>query len=504
MKFSLPTCAAAVAAAALLLSAASPAEAGPWLPAGDRQVRQDVELLKTAGFIPGPLGSWPMPWMQVAAGMERARTAPQPPHVEAALRRLEALSVRDLRKRRVEAEARFATDEALLRDFEDTAREEVDIGAQAAFDSGRLTLVLGGGYREGQDGSDFHIERSYAAYALGNWALYGGYVQHWWGPGQDSALLFSNNARPIPQIGVKRLLPTPIDLPVLRWLGPVKFDAFLGILTEERERSGFDNPALIGFRAAFQPAQGLEIGLNRGLQLCGEDRPCGAGTIFDALFPFGDADNTGTFDEPGNQLGGFDISYRFMAGDVAANVYTEWEAEDEAGLFVLDRFVRLFGATASGPLGAEGATWNANVEYTDTLARGYFDEAAFLEGVVFPGIAYNNFIYSDGFTYRGEVLGASIGSDSDLLTLRGSVTDARNRRAYAAFRQVEFNKLDLAPLAAFRSANRETIGTWTLGSALPTRSGDFNAELRYQGDRPSSPGNSEGRFSAEIGWRTRF
>ena len=491
-----------IAAAAIVLLPAV-AQAGPWLEAGDRQVRQDVELLKAAGFIRGPLGAWPMPWMQVASGIDAARLAPREPHIEAAVRRLEALSKRDLEPIRYEANLRLASEPELVRTFEDQAREEVDADAEIALDTGRLTLVIGGGYRDGQDGADWHLENSYAAYALGGWALYGGYVQHWWGPGQEQALLFSNNARPVPQIGIKRLNPRAIDLPVLRWLGPVKFDAFVGILAEERERSGFDNPAIVGFRGAFEPMQGLEIAFNRGLQLCGRNRPCGAGTIIDALFPFSGAENTASLDEPGNQLGGFDITYRFMAGPVAANAYLEWEAEDEAGVFVLDRFVRTFGAAAGGPIGADGATWNANIEFSDTLLVGYFDENSFLNPIRFPGSAYNNAIYRDGFTYRGEVLGAATGGDAELLTLRGSVTDARNQRYYAAYRFADLNKTSV-PTASALSQNREKINEFTAGAIIPTSLGDMNAELRYQDDQPNTPGQSDGRLAAEIGWRTRF
>ncbi|MHB9878827.1 capsule assembly Wzi family protein [Pacificimonas sp. ICDLI1SI03] len=487
----------------LLFAGAPPLHAGPWLPAGDRQVREDVELLTAAGFIQGPLGSWPLPWMQVAPGLALARQGAPAPHILAAVRRLERLSARDLQSTRVEARVQATTDPDLLRDFEDTARETVDAGFRYEFDSGRLTLSLGGGYRDGQDGRDFHAENSYAAYAAGNWALYAGYVQHWWGPGQDSALLFSNNARPIPQIGIKRLQPTPIDLPVLRWLGPFKFDAFAGILTEKRESTGYDNPAVVGFRASFEPADGFEIGLNRALQLCGRNRPCGAGTVFDALFPFGDAENTGTLDEPGNQLGGFDLTYRFMAGNVAASTYMEWEAEDEAGIFLLDRFVRMYGATAAGALGEQGASWTANVEYTNTLLKGFFDANSFLNPITFPGSAYNNSIYREGFTYRNDILGASIGGDSELITLQGSITDTSNRRYYAAYRRAELNSPDRIGNMAL-SRNRERVNMLTTGAVIPTSFGDLSGELRLQDDRPNTPDRSSARISAEIGWRTRF
>src|SRR5690606_3821196 len=79
-----------VAVAAVLVSAI-PAAAGPWLEAGDRQVRSDVELLKAAGLIRGPTNAWPLPWAQVAEGLERADGQPLLPHLAAAVRRLTIL-----------------------------------------------------------------------------------------------------------------------------------------------------------------------------------------------------------------------------------------------------------------------------------------------------------------------------------------------------------------------------------------------------------------------------
>ena len=476
-----------------LASAATPAAAGPWLEAGDRQVRADVELLKAAGFIRGPVNAWPLPWMQVAAGLGAARDAALAPHLAAAVRRLEALSGRDKQKSRYEAELRVTNRASVVRDFGDSAREDGDVSVRAEHEFGRLYVSYGAGWRSGQQGRDIHFEPGSAAVALGGWALYGGYVDTWWGPGHDSALLFSTNARPIPRVGIKRLSTTPIDFPVLRWLGPWKLDIFAGVATENR--NDFDNPAIGGFRFAFEPVRGLEIGLNRGLQLCGKGRPCGAGTIFDAVVGLGDADNTGTLNEPGNQLAGFDISYTRMIGNVAVQAYTEWEAEDEDN-FIVDKFARLAGITLSGPIGDAGASWTLLGEWSDTLA------IKFLGSTRYPGTFYNNFIYTDGFTYRDRALGHSLDGDSELLTVGLSVTDSRNRRFYGSWRDVDINKTNITRNRV--SANREQFSAFEAGVEWPTKLGDISLELRHDPDTPDTPGVSDASTAVEFGWRTRF
>ena len=43
------------------------------------------------------------------------------------------------------------------------------------------------------------LDNSYITERVGNVAVYAGYVTHWWGPGWDTALSLSDNARPFPQ-----------------------------------------------------------------------------------------------------------------------------------------------------------------------------------------------------------------------------------------------------------------------------------------------------------------
>lgn len=478
---------------ALLLGLSGPAAAGPWAEPDDRQLRNDVELLKAAGVLRGPVISWPLPWAQIARGLESVEVHALAPHLAAAHRRLTAQSERALLRNRYEVRVAAATDPALFRDFGAGAREEFDGSVRAEHDLGKLTIGYGVGYRPDQDGKDYHFEPSYAALQLGNWAFYGGNVPTWWGPGVDSALLFSTNARTFPRIGFKRLAPEPIDFPVLRWLGPVRFDIFAGVATEARD--DFDDPVIAGMRVEFEPVRGLSVGLSRGLQLCGEGRPCDFGTIIDAIIGIGDADNTGTFDEPGNQLAGFDISYSGMAGKVGYRVYGEAIAEDEDNTLI-EQFGRLAGIALSGPIGTDGATWQLGFEAADTLAIKAFGSERY------PGSFYWNFIYTDGWTYRSEVIGHTIGGDGKVLSLSGSYTDAANRRFYGSLRAIDYNRLEASSISP--SVNAESVEVATLGADVPTRFGDLRAEVRLQEDAPNTPGRSPSDVQLEIGWISRF
>lgn len=405
------------------LLAAAPLAAGPWAEPGDARLRADIELLRSNGIIIGPTDSWPLPWAQIDAGLERARGLALPPGLLAAVRRIEALSEYNRERNRFEVSAAFTNRPALVRGFQETARGEVDLMMGAEHDLGdRFTVGWGLTYQKNDEdvpalaeGNGVRFRPVFAAMRLGNWAFYGGHVETYWGPSNEGGLLFSTSTRPFPKVGFKVLEPRRIERPILKWLGPVRFDAFGGVLNEERD---FDNTAIIGMRLEFEPRAGVTVGLHRMIQFCGEGRPCDAEIFFRALVGLGDADNTGTFDEPGNQIAGFDLAYNFRLGrgGQGGKLFFETVAED-ADNILIEQFARRGGGRLTGPLGASGATWAIGAEYVDALASNFFG------GNKFPGSLYNNFIYTDGYTYQRRPIGFSLDGDTRMLSFDGEVTD---------------------------------------------------------------------------------
>ena len=66
----------------------------------------------------------------------------------------------------------------------------------------RLALGAFSGYFRGRS-VKFMPDGSFLAQRLGDDVLlYGGWLTHWWGPGWISALALSDNARPMPQVGL--------------------------------------------------------------------------------------------------------------------------------------------------------------------------------------------------------------------------------------------------------------------------------------------------------------
>lgn len=509
--------------AAVLMFGTAPALARPFAEVGDRQLRQDVDLLKAAGIIRGPVDSWPLPWVQINGGLDAARDGRAlDPYLASAVARLERLS--DLAAQRTSVDARIdvTNGAALVRDFGTTARADVDASAGAELNLGPVSIAAGVGARTGGSGKRYNFEPSEAAVTIGNVAIYGGYTEEWFGPGHNGSLLFSNSARPMPKIGIKKLMPSAIDLPVARWFGPIRFDFFVGILDGKRD---FHDSALVGTRISFQPAKSVEVGFNRAQQLCGDDRPCGWSQISKSFLGFGNNDNptSGTerdyVRQPGNQLAGFDISYTRRFGRVAGKLYFETAAEDFQHILI-EQFGRQLGTTWSGPWGHRGASWQATIEYADTLAAQFFNgtplEKPFKSRRKYPGSFYNNNLYLDGFTYRGRPIGYWTDGDSRNLVGSLSVTDTKNRRWYGSANWVRLNLTGISGVATGPfglytgtvgnriSPDPEKFAVVTGGTEWPTRFGDLRFETRYQSDTPGTPGRRDGQVQVEIGLRQRF
>lgn len=495
------------ALAALLLIAAPAAAEQPWLEPGDLQAKQDVDLLKAARFIRGPSQSWPLPWRQIDEGVQAALRGPAPPHVRAAAGRLDRLAQMAESKRWVEARVGGTNRPALIRGFGYTAREQGDVAVRVSRSLGRLYVSSGVGYRTNQRGRDVHFEPSYAALTLGNWLIYGGYVEKYWGAGIDGALVIGNSARPFPKIGVQRLYPYRPEPKFLRWLGPWRFDMFGGVLTEKRPDG--DGPAYVGMQFAFEPLKGLEFSGQRNLFLCGggNDRPpglpnpvggglCDAPSVVKGIIPF----FPGV--KPGDSLAGLAVAYSRMIGPVAAKLHFEMDGEDKAGELQFELVGQQGGATLSGPIGDGGATWTVTGEYTDTLANRIFQSRNA------PGVFYQNIFYFSGKYYRGDSIGHPIGGDSKLLTLSASVTDVSNRRFYGSYRDLDLNFTEALNIVNQPgnpiSANRESIRIVTAGTEWPTPIGDVRLEARYMTDRPNTPTLDSDAAEFEVSWRTRF
>jgi hypothetical protein len=154
--------------------------------------------------------------------------------------------------------------------------------------------------------NEFRLVEAYIGVHLENWQFSFGKQSLWWGPGRDSALMFSNNAEPIYMFRCSRV--TPFALPwILRRLGPMKLDFFVGKLSGH---AIVPRPLIHGERLSFKPTRNLEFGFSRTAVLGGVGRPLTLGAIWNSYTSYTSSTGYGESVNPGKRSGGFDFSYR--------------------------------------------------------------------------------------------------------------------------------------------------------------------------------------------------
>lgn len=292
-------------------------------------------------------------------------------------------------------------------------------GAAAAAPLLRLSLTLPFDTGPPRRSALSWLEHSEAVLPLPLGELFAGVLARHWGPGWTAGLLLDGGAAPLPSFGWRADGIRP-DVTWLSWLGPWSAEVFAGRL------EGHESPArpwLIGMRLAIAPVPGLELGAARVLQWGGRGRPENARTLLGGLIG---RDNLPGSDEPGNQLGGFDLRWTAPLaggrtgaddGPRTVSVYAQAVGEDEAGRMPSTWF-GLGGIDAT--LSAGGVLWRPFLELADTLAGR-------MTGDPRPAVAYRHHLYRQGYTHAGRPLGHPAGGDVRLASL-GLIADGGPRR----------------------------------------------------------------------------
>lgn len=462
-----------------------------WTRTGDSDLRRDVELLKAYDIIDGPINTWPLSWKQITSGISTNEAKSYPVHVMRAIERTRAKSPN--KEWRFSSDLRLSNEPSLVRGFGDTARSDADITLSAVYQTSKFVANLAVNYRDGQSGRDVTLDGSYIATSLGNWSLYGGAIDRWWGPGQDNTLMLSSNARPMGSIGLRRNAPKAFKTKWLSWLGPWTWDMFVAHMEQERH---IPNALMAGMRFGFEPFNNFEVGLSRSLQLCGDNRPCGFDTWTRALIGIANFDNTGTENEPGNQLASIDLVYSHQFGDKSLRLYLSGTAEDET-VFMPYQYARLLGASLTSPIGSEGDTLTLNSEWSDSgnVLAWFFGERR-------AGIMYGHHIYQTGHRYDGRSLGHSLDNDSKLISLSAAYTRAGGDSYRLSLRAATINWDDTSRNIV--SAYRQNYKSIELSAANQFEFGRIEAKMSVQTKVNTLTQGLLPRFTTGIMWRKGF
>ena len=487
------------------LIVASPGHAAAWAEVGDAQLRSDVALLANAGLLENLTMQWPLPWRGVADALsDDVALMRKPRFIQEAARRVRSRALREtdtsFHSMHIDATVDGTNTPALIRgyDAQGIGKEQAQVVVDFNRDTGTTVhLAVGAindarratGYNAQRDGGRLQVmgDGSYIAQRLGGAMVYAGLVDHWWGPGWISALSVSNNARPIPQIGIASSAPQAFKTPLLSWIGPWRAEFFVGVF-DGNDRIAH-NTLYNALRVTFAPVKGLEIGFTRTQMLCGSGHSCNPlKSYFSLRNDAGQINNN-------NDQANIDLRYTNAIAGHPFEIYTQAMNED-TNPFVHGFTSHLVGASVWVPVAANTARITA--EYTSSIAT----EDIFSFGKVGYGISYNNSSYKDGMRYRGRTLGFSLDSDSRLLTLQAALTDAKDRSYTLSLHRAHVSSTPTGA-ANILTPSPVAINYAEARVVVPTSFAQFSLSGRIQDDQPRPSHGFGGAIEAAITFHIR-
>lgn len=412
------------------------AGAGPWAEPGDAVLRSDIQVLASAGVIDDITMQWPLPWARIVDQLNRSGVLRDKPYyVREAARRVLATSRHQVHMLRPRATIRadFTTRPGVVRAFDAIGRAKAQGAATYEYTTSdaAFRLAIGAATANGTDTQSLSLDDSYAAVLIGPAIVYAGYPTRWWGPGWISSMTLSNNARPLPQIGISRADTSPLATPWLSWLGPWQADFFVGLMNGPRIDS---DTGFVGFRLAFNPFDDFEIGISRTTQICGQHHTC------DPLFDYVNPINDNKQGNNSNDQLSFDFRYGRSFANWGYETYFQVMNEDNNPI-VHSGTNKLVGFSLWSPV--EWGLGRLIVEFADSRATNDI-----WGGGRQVGFSYNNISYFDGMRYRGRTLGFSLDSDSRLISVQAAVIDDQARSLTLTYHHADVSSAELAGMTA--------------------------------------------------------
>ena len=490
----------ALRAILLVVFAASPVAslAEPLAAPGDMRLRHDVQLLIDTGVVNVPTSAWPIALGDIHNALAEIETTKLSPATVAAYNR-----VRDHLTWEMGTEAArisFGVDASeaprIIRSFENTPREESGVSAKLNWLGNRFTVNLQATQASSAfDGDEFRPDGSYVGVALGNWILTAGWQERWWGPGRDGSLILSTNARPMPGVGLQRISSLPYKSKWLSWMGPWTFTTFMNLMDDERV---VEDGLLFGMRGSFRPARGLEIGISRTAQWCGDGRPCDFKTFLRLL---NGNDNRGANvdveDEPGNQLGGIDIRWS-LPKQIPVALYMQWISEDTRKTGAqLHKWLEQGGVEYWGTIG--DASHRTHFEIVNSSCH----LGALGEGSQDPNCAYNHSIFHTGYRYNGRSIGFSGDGDTRSYSMGSTLVQSAGHSWNIALRYMEINRIGSPDPRHTLTPTPQELTDLQISHERYTRFGRFYLGLGYSQLKDEVSSTSKSDVSGFVRWSSQ-
>ena len=414
-------------------------DASPWASPDDLLFRHDLQILVDSGALNIPISTWPLAWGDIAYNLTKNESEMSLIEITSFQRIKEALIEAEMGGLGGQTEIKVAKNPNQMTWFNDSVTNTKSVGAQSSYLSKNLALNI---KVEKIPGKTL-MDESYLAIARGNYSLTLGSKKNWWGPGWDSSLVLSSNARPIRGLSIERNFSDPFESAFLKWIGPWDLSVIIGELDNNRSIS---DPKFFGMRFGFRPTSSLELGLSRTSLFCGENLSCGFSTFTDMLIDKND---------DGYNAVGIDFRSSHKMKNIPFAVYGQLMGEP------FNNTMGLFGMETWGLINSNQQleSYRFFVEASSTSCQFYKNDSEKY------GCAYRNDLYTDGYRYAGSSIGHTSDGDSMVLSLGGILVGENS--------QLFKSKLSIGQL------NRGSINSYQLREH---QTNFFNIDLGYEFD----------------------
>jgi Capsule assembly protein Wzi/PAP2 superfamily len=271
---------------------------------------------------------------------------------------------------------------------------------------------------------------AYIAYGFHDWQLTAGTQSLWLGPSVGGPMLFSNNAAPMPMLRISRT--SPAELPsLLRWMGPVRTEFFIGRLTGQRfigSLTGFlgpnlpKQPFIAGQKLSFKPTANLEIGVSMTALLGGPGQPLTAKNLARGLFT-GASISPVSASDPSDRRSGIDFTYRIPHLRDRVIFYTDAFADDWISPLANPRRAAMQPGIYLPKVPA--------VNKLDLRLEAAYTDVPSVRDV---GFFYFNARFNSGYTNAGNLIGNAVGREGRSITASSTYWFAPRRSLQFGFR----------------------------------------------------------------------
>ncbi|WP_185231105.1 capsule assembly Wzi family protein [Teredinibacter franksiae] len=248
--------------AVALLTASCCVLAEPWVPAGDERTRHHLQVLADSGELTLPLTAWPVMWSGIKSELDAIKVGELSKQQLWSYRYLRHALEQAMRTNTTQIQLRASTTPAsALTGFDNTFREGSQSRISTDYSNNSFALKIQHEHVFDtivENSGRYRYDGSYIAGTLNNWVIGAGAIDRWWGPGWQSSLILSNNARPTPGIFLKRK-DTSAHTQSQFWQIGWDLSIFLGAMTETR---AVENARLSGARLSIKPFSFLELGVS--------------------------------------------------------------------------------------------------------------------------------------------------------------------------------------------------------------------------------------------------